>query len=154
MVEGKTCGHNINLQDPNINILYDAKSQLGPIPKIYKSQHLMHKAKITFPSDCSNATDGTHSLIYEYSQLMSTICPNRKVQYYVGLQSMQRAKILHSLLIIAISNRNGYTDLKSQFIIVLPCLFYNGSQFDDGTERVFVWVINTGLQIRTNVSST
>ena len=32
-------------------------------------------------------------------------------------------------------------------------MFYNGSQFDDGTERVFVWVINTGLQIRTNVSS-
>ena len=32
-------------------------------------------------------------------------------------------------------------------------LFYNGSQFDDGTERVFVWVINTGLQIRTNVAS-
>ena len=32
-------------------------------------------------------------------------------------------------------------------------MFYNGSQFDDGAERVFVWVINTGLQIRTNVSS-
>ena len=52
-----------------------------------------------------------------------------------------------------LGNRTGYIYLKSYFIIILSCLFHNGSQFDDGTESVFVWVINTGLQIRLNVSS-